>query len=192
MEAYWATCSAVPGLPQVPSLKFPLLKEGSVKSRDLTPVTIYNAQYLMGQARTGAQLTTAAKFNDAADVFRACLQAIPISVAETAEEEKEITGLIDMCREYLTFLRLELIRKSLNPDTEKARIVELAAYSTCSKLQPHTLMLILRVSMGTAFKNGNFVTAGALAKRLVQGNFQGPKKEETITQARKVLQVCET
>ncbi|CAJ1423647.1 unnamed protein product [Effrenium voratum] len=33
-EAYWATCSSLPALPQMPSLHWPLLSEGSAKSRE--------------------------------------------------------------------------------------------------------------------------------------------------------------
>lgn len=43
-EAYWATCSALPALPQMPSLHWPLLSEGSAKARDLAPKILFTPQ----------------------------------------------------------------------------------------------------------------------------------------------------
>lgn len=43
-EAYWATCSSLPALPQMPSLHWPLLSDGSAKSRDLAPKILFTPQ----------------------------------------------------------------------------------------------------------------------------------------------------
>jgi len=190
-EAYWATCTALPGLPQSPSLHYPLLAEGNAKSRDIVPVILFSVQNILEQVKEALKLTTQGKFVDAQDSFRRCLQCIPLSVAHDGEEEKQLTEMIDLCREYVNFNRLEVTRKALAPD-QVARNVELAAYLTCCKVQPSHSILSLRVAQSTAFKAKNFVTAASFAKRLITGNFgNATKPAEVVAQARKLLQVAE-
>lgn len=136
-------------------------------------------------------MTSAGKFNDALAAFRSALQSIPISVANDANEERQLTDMIEMCREYVTFARLQVTSKKLTPD-KAARQIELNAYLTCCKLQQFHQFLTLKTAMGIAFKNENFVTAASFAKRMIQGNF-GPadKHKDDVQKARQVLQICE-
>jgi len=53
-------------------------------------------------------MVTTGKFNDALNAFRSVLQAIPISVANDANEERQLTEMIDTCREYVNFTRLQV------------------------------------------------------------------------------------
>mmetsp|Transcript_59015 Transcript_59015/g.104866 ORF Transcript_59015/g.104866 Transcript_59015/m.104866 type:complete len:1226 (+) Transcript_59015:36-3713(+) len=190
-EAYWATCTSLPGMPQVPSIQWPLLSEGSVKSRELSPMILFTPQVILERVKEAHKLTTAGKFNDALAIFRAALHSIPISTAADSREEQQLTDMIDMCREYITFARLQVTAKSLTPD-KAARNIELNAYLTCCKLQPVHQLLTLRGAMITAYKAENFVTAASFAKRLIQGNFGPPEKnKDVLTQARQVAQICE-
>lgn len=52
-----------------------------------------------------------------------------------------------VCREYVNFTRLEVARKRLNPQTEVARNVEMAAYLTCCKA---SIRVRCRVCVGLA------------------------------------------
>lgn len=61
----------------------------------------------MDRAREALRLVTSGKFNDALNAFRSVLQAIPISVANDANEERQLTEMIDTCREYVNFTRLQ-------------------------------------------------------------------------------------
>lgn len=193
-EAYWATCSALPALPQMPSLHWPLLSEGSAKARDLAPKILFTPQVILDRAREALRMVTTGKFNDALNAFRSVLQAIPISVANDANEERQLTEMIDTCREYVNFTRLQVASKKLTPDTPEkvAQIIELNSYLTCCKLQPYHQFLALRGAMGACFKAENFVTAASFAKRMAQGNFGPPEKtKDDVQKARQVLQVCE-
>jgi coatomer protein complex subunit alpha (xenin) len=190
-QAYWATCSSLPGLPQSPALNWPLLASGSVKSRDLSPVLLYTVQYIHEMLKDAKQKTSAGNFKDSVVVFRSALQCIPLSFATDAKEEQMLTEMIDVCREYTNAMRLELTRKALDP-TNVARNIELAAYFTTCKLSGSHAFLALQTAMATAFKGQNFVTAASFAKRLVQGSFGGLNKPpEQVAKAKKLLQVCE-
>jgi len=190
-EAYWATCTALTGMPQVPAIHWPLLSEGSVKSREVAPMILFTAQVILERVKEAHKLTTAGKFNDALAIFRSALHSIPISTAADVREEQQLTEMIDMCREYVTFARLQVTSKALTP-AQAARSIELNAYLTCCKLQPVHQLLTLRGAMITSYKAENFVTAASFAKRLIQGNFGPPEKnKDVLTQARQVAQICE-
>jgi len=190
-QAYWATCSSLPALPQSPSLNWPLLSSGNMKGRDVCPVLLFTVQHVLDQVKDANQKTSAGNFKDALPTFRNALQCIPLSFATDAKEEQMLTEMIEVCREYTNAMRLELTRKALDP-TNVARNIELAAYFTCCKLNGSHSFLALQTAMATAFKGQNFVTAASFAKRLVQGNFSNLNKPpEQVAKAKKLLQVCE-
>jgi len=190
-QAYWATCSSLPALPQSPSLNWPLLSAGNLKSRDLAPMMLFTVQNVLGQVKEGNQKTSAGNFKDSVLIFRNALQCIPLSFANDAKDEQMLTEMIDVCREYTNAMRIELTRKALDP-TNVSRNIELAAYFTCCKLNGSHSFLALQTAMATAFKGQNFVTAASFAKRLVQGSFGGLNKPaEQVAKAKKLLQVCE-
>jgi len=185
-EAFWATCSSLPTLPQNQSLTWPLLSEGYPKSKDVTPMIMYTSKVVIDKVKEGQKLTTQGKFGEALTMFRSALQAIPLSVATDAQEEKNLTEMIEWCREYVNFTRMEVARKQLAA-TDVARNIEMAAYLTCCKVQSKTHQcLALQLAMFTSFKNSNFVTAASFAKRLVQGNW-GEQGNAIVPKARQVL-----
>mmetsp|Transcript_5230 Transcript_5230/g.13004 ORF Transcript_5230/g.13004 Transcript_5230/m.13004 type:complete len:1219 (-) Transcript_5230:59-3715(-) len=191
-QAFWATCSALPSLPQGPSLTLPILSEGNFKSRELSPLTLFTFAGVIEQVKEGYRAFTQGKFPEAMEIFRTIVQSIPLGVAKDAEEESNYNETIGICREYITATRIEVARKSLDP-SQVARNLELASYLTCCKLQPQHLMLTLRVAMSVSVKAQNFVTAASFAKRLVQGSFgNAPQTQEVVAQARKVLQLSES
>eukprot|EP00928_Gymnodinium_smaydae_P028308 TRINITY_DN2160_c0_g3_i1.p1 TRINITY_DN2160_c0_g3~~TRINITY_DN2160_c0_g3_i1.p1 ORF type:complete len:1244 (-),score=301.09 TRINITY_DN2160_c0_g3_i1:224-3895(-) len=187
--AYWAACGSLPGIPGSDSLPVAMLAEGSLKSRDLSPVILFSWASILERVKEGHRLVYAGNFAGALDLFRSVLQSIPLGVAKDAQEEQRYTEMIGICREYINAMRVEVTRKGLDPATQMARILELAAYLTCHKLQAGHNLLTLRVAMSNAFKAGNFVTAASFAKRLVQGNFEN--SAQVVDQARKLLGVCE-
>lgn len=190
-QAYWATCSSLPGLPQSPSLTYPLLSAGNYKSRDVTPFIFFQVQNVLDQVKDAHKLTSEGKFREALTIFRNALQCIPLSVANDSKEEQQLTEMIEVCKDYTLGMRIELTRKALDP-TNVARNIELAAYFTCCKLQGSHSFLALQGAMATAFKGQNFVTAASFARRILQGNFGNMKiPDESRAKARKLLQVCE-
>jgi coatomer protein complex subunit alpha (xenin) len=190
-QAYWATCSSLPGLPQSLPLQFPLLSAGNYKMRDVTPMILFSVQYILDQVKDAHKLTSEGKFKESLGIFRSALQCIPLSVASDAKEEQQLTEMIDVCRDYTIGMSLEITRKALDP-TNVARNIELAAYFTCCKLNGSHSFLALQGAMATAFKGQNFVTAASFAKRLLQGNFGNMQKPaESVAKAKKLMAVCE-
>jgi coatomer protein complex subunit alpha (xenin) len=190
-QAYWATCSTLPGLPQSPPLNWPLLTSGSLKGKDPNPVLLFSVQHVLDKVKEANGKTSSGNFKDALALFRSALQCIPLSFANDAQDEQRLTEMIEVCREYVNAMRLEIARKALSPD-QVARNIELVAYFTCCKLNGSHQFLGLQSAMAAAFKGQNFVTAAAFARRLVQGNFNNLNKPaEQVAKARKLLQVCE-
>jgi len=185
-EIYWATCSSLPGLPQMPSLNWPLLSQGHIKSKDPTPVIFYTVARILDRVREAHKLTTQGKFAEVLVIFRGILQAIPLSAANDAREEQQLTEIIEMCREYVNLCRLGVARKG----AEGGRMIELAAFMTCLQLQPTHLMLTLQLAMSNSFKAANYITAASFAKRLIQGNFPNANKD-LLAKAKQLVTVCE-
>merc|ERR1719215_23176 len=180
----------MPCLPQMQSLQWPLLSEGSPKVKDVYPIIYFSSKVIIARVKEAQKLVTGGKFADALAGFQAALQAIPLSVAADATEERNLMDMIDVCREYITFTRMEVARKQL-PPTEVARNIEMAAYLTCVKVQSKVHQcLALQLAMFTSFKNQNFLTAASFARRLIQGSW-GEQGAAIVPKARQVLAAAE-
>ena len=92
--------------------------------------------------------------------------------------------LLDISREYITAVRL----KSANAMENGVRQIELAAYLTHCNLQPAHLALTLNLAMSQAYKGGNFITAAAFARRILE---LPDGKAEFHKMAKRVLQKSE-
>jgi len=132
--------------------------------------------------------TTAGKFNEALQIFVQVMQAIPLLVVDSKKEANEAKELLGICREYITGLRMELVRKELSTaNGDPVRQAELAAYFTHCNLQVGHLILSLRSAMNCSYKIKNFQTAAAFARRLLDLD----PINEVSTQAKKVVKVAE-
>ncbi|XP_022657939.1 coatomer subunit alpha-like [Varroa jacobsoni] len=135
------------------------------------------------------QLTTAGKFQEAVEKLRSLLLHIPLMIVETKQEVIDAQQLLEVCREYIVGLSMELERKVMPKDTmeEQKRICEMAAYFTHCKLQTIHQMLTLRTAVNLFFKMKNFKTTASFGRRLLE---LGPKPEVS-QQIRKILMACE-
>lgn len=135
------------------------------------------------------QLTTVGKFQDAVEKFRHLLLSILMLSVDSKQEITEAKQLLEICREYIIGLSMEVERKSLPKATieDHKRSCEMAAYFTHVHLQPVHQILTLRTALNLFFKLKNFQTASSFAKRLLE---LGPKAD-VASQTRKVLQACE-
>ncbi|XP_034230743.1 coatomer subunit alpha isoform X1 [Thrips palmi] len=135
------------------------------------------------------QLTTGGKFIEAVEKFRALLLSIPLLVVDTKPDIVQAQQLLQICREYILGLMMELLRKDLpkNSLEEQKRNCEMAAYFTHCNLQPVHQILTLRTSLKLFFKLKNFKTAGSFARRLLE---LGPSPDLS-QQAKKFLQACD-
>lgn len=96
--------------------------------------------------------------------------------------------LLEISREYITAIRL----KNENSSSEGVRQLELSALFTHCKLQPSHVALALNLAMSQAYKAGNFITAAAFARRLMESaDVQSSGKSDLFSKAQIVLQKSE-
>jgi coatomer protein complex subunit alpha (xenin) len=95
-----------------------------------------------------------------------------------------VKELIQIAREYVLGLKMEVKRKELKEDPIRQQ--ELAAYFTNCNLQKVHTRLVLTSAMGLCFKGGNYATAAYFARLLLQTN----PNEAQAKKARQVVQAC--
>eukprot|EP01097_Dermamoeba_algensis_P008007 TRINITY_DN5184_c0_g2_i1.p1 TRINITY_DN5184_c0_g2~~TRINITY_DN5184_c0_g2_i1.p1 ORF type:complete len:749 (+),score=225.86 TRINITY_DN5184_c0_g2_i1:1466-3712(+) len=178
------------GISTAPSLSIPLNRtQSELGLRGSLPALTTNLASLIDKLKSSAyRATTEGKFGDSLTHFTNILHSIPFLVVDK-KEAKEVKELLDICREYILGLRMEVHRKELaaNP-SEKVRNIELAAYFTHCNLQPVHLMLALRSAMVISYKANCFAAASSFARRLLELN----PKPDIATQARQVVKACES
>jgi coatomer subunit alpha len=81
---------------------------------------------LIQRLQKSYELTTNGKFAEAVETFRAILLSVPLLVVDSKQEIAEAQELIEMCREYIVGLQMEVYRKELPKDTidDQKRICE--------------------------------------------------------------------
>ncbi|CAB0008469.1 unnamed protein product [Nesidiocoris tenuis] len=144
---------------------------------------------LVSKLQTCYQLTTSGKFPEAIEKFRNLLHSILFLVLDTKQQVSEAQQLLQICREYIVGLQMEIKRKELPKDTieEQKRICEMAAYFSHCNLQPVHQVLTLRTAINLFFKLKNYKTSASFARRMLE---LGPKPDVAM-QARKMLQACD-
>jgi len=173
-----ASLGVLGAAPSTPPLLAPLLRSPTMPRLALTLPSIVE------RLKAGYSVVTAGKFPEALEIFSGVLTACAVMVVSSRQEVAHLKELQGICRDYITALSLELLRKKT---TEQKRAVELAAYFTHCNLQPAHTMLSLKMAMTAAYKLKNFNTASSFARRLLELN----PKQEISTQARKVIQLCD-
>lgn len=149
------------------------------------PALVLRFPQLEEKLKLAYKATTEGKFAEALRLFLAILHAAPLIVVEQRREVDEVKELIDIVREYVLGLKLEVRRKETKDDPVRQQ--ELAAYFTNCKLQKGHLRLALMSAMTVCFKGGNFATAAHFARMLLDTN---PAAEAQAKRARQVLQAC--
>ena len=149
------------------------------------PALVLQFSQLEDKLKLAYKATTEGKFGEALRLFLSILYAAPLLVVEQRREADEVKELIDVVREYVLGLKLEVKRKEIRDDTIRQQ--ELAAYFTNCKLQRGHLRLALMSAMRACFKGGSFGTAAHFARMLLDTN---PAAEAQVKSARQVLQAC--
>ncbi|XP_033632852.1 coatomer subunit alpha-like [Asterias rubens] len=190
MQTYARARTAYLGLPSLPPLMgYPHRNWKESGSRGGLAAVSLKLGHLVQRLQSAYQLTTSGKFAEAAERFRVILLSVPLLVVDNKQEIAEAQQLINICKEYVLGLTMEIYRKEQpkgNLDDQK-RNCELAAYFTHCNLQPIHQVLTLRTALNLFFKLKNFKTAASFARRLLE---LGPKPE-VASQTRKILLACE-
>lgn len=190
LQTYSGSRTCYQGLPSLPPLfGYPHRNYKEAGARGGVPAVGVKLNNLVQRLQTAYQMTTQGKFQEAVERFRSILLTVPLLVVENKQEIAEAQQLLEICREYIVGLTMELQRKEMPKSTldEQKRIAEMAAYFTHCNLQPVHLILTLRTALNLFFKLKNYKTAASFARRLLE---LGPRPE-VAQQTRKILAACE-
>lgn len=190
LTTYSRSRTAYQGLPYLSSMHgYPHRNWKEAGAKGGLPAVGCKLNDLIQRLQSCYQLTTSGKFQEAIDRFRVLLLSCSLLSVDTKQEIVEVQQLMEICREYILGLSMELERKALPKDSldEQKRICEMAAYFTHCNLQPIHLILTLRTALNLFFKIKNYKTAASFARRLLE---LGPKPD-LAAQTRKYLQVCD-
>jgi len=190
MHTYARSRTACAGLPSTPSLfAYPHRNWKEAGAKAGLPAIGVKLNDLVQKLQIAYQLTTGGKFADAVERLHSVMLAITLLAVDTKQELTEAQQLLNICKEYMVGLNMEIARKELPKATaaQQQRLCEMAAYFTHCNLQPVHLVLTLRTALNLAFKIKNFNTAASFARRLLE---LGPKPE-VAQQTRKILQACD-
>lgn len=189
---YIGSMMSIPGIPGSGSMSVPLLANDAAghPGNESLPRTFLTMNNLITGIRSGYRSFQGGKFNDAKAAFVSVLTDIPFVVTENRSEANEIKEMLEICREYITAIR---IKGAISDNAaDPVRCTELSAYFTHCNLQPSHLLLALRSAMGTAFKFKNFISAAGFARRLLElPDMSSEKNADLRVKATKVLQKSE-
>ncbi|RCV25117.1 hypothetical protein SETIT_5G140600v2 [Setaria italica] len=148
------------------------------------PALVFTFSQMDDKLKAAYKATTEGKFPEALRQFLSILHTIPLLVVDSRREVDEVKELIQIAREYVLGLKMEVKRKELKEDPIRQQ--ELAAYFTNCNLQKVHTRLVLTSAMGLCFKGGNYATAANFARMLLENN----PNEAQAKKARQVVQAC--
>uniref|UniRef100_A0A453H749 Coatomer subunit alpha n=1 Tax=Aegilops tauschii subsp. strangulata TaxID=200361 RepID=A0A453H749_AEGTS len=148
------------------------------------PSLVFTFSQMEDRLKAAYKATTEGKFPEALRQFLNILHTIPLIVVDSRREVDEVKELIEIVREYVLGLRMELKRKELKDNVNRQQ--ELAAYFTNCKLQRVHMRLVLSNAMALCYKQKNFATAEHFARLLLENS----PNEVQAKKARQVQQQC--
>ncbi|KAI8921109.1 coatomer WD associated region-domain-containing protein [Powellomyces hirtus] len=175
MRAWQASRVYMPTNASLAPLAIPLQRQ---VDRSL-PHAAFKFSGLLAKLQEAYAATTAGRFSDALNHFKAIIHQIVLTVVARDDEAAEVQQLVDSCREYIIALRMELNKR----DQEAKRVIEMAVYFTHCQLQPAHHQLSLMAAMKACFQSRNFVMASHFAQRLLEMN-----PSPTLAQKARALQ----
>lgn len=129
----------------------------------------------------GFKLFKSNQLESSIEIFRKIIYIIATLSLTSDDEEGKCKEILDICKEYIIGLQIELTRRAL-PPTEIKRNLELAAYFTHVNLQPAHRLNALQVAMTQSFKAKNYHYASYFATEFLKIMSSGNRAE----QARKI------
>lgn len=188
--SYLGSTAFLPGLPLAPVGKSYLMRDaGKSASGKPLPSVALKTSLLLDLLQQAYRSFTSAQFVECRSNLDTVVQSIPLVVANGRNDTNDLKELLDVCREYITALR---VKAAMGETDDPSRSLELAAYFTHCNLQPAHLMLALKTAMASAFKSKNFINAASFARRLLElPDINSERHSDTRSKAQKVLQKSE-
>lgn len=125
----------------------------------------------------GYKLFKANQLEDSIQIFRKVIYIIATLSLNSNDEEEKCKEIMNICKEYILALQIELTRRAL-PATEVKRNLELAAYFSHMKLQPAHRLNALQVAMTQSFKAKNYHYASYFASEFLKIMSTGSRAEQ--------------
>lgn len=176
LEVYEAARLYVPGAEGVPPVvayvRADPTEESSLKFKPYIP----GIDSLESTLLEAFRLFKANKLQEAIDVFRSVIYTVAVSAVDNEDDEAKCKEALELCREYILGLLIELARREL-PADEVKRNLELAAYFTKAKLRPAHRVNALQVAMTQSFKKKNYALASYFAAEILKIIPLGPRAE---------------
>jgi coatomer protein complex subunit alpha (xenin) len=155
------------------------------------PVLALNLNHCVDRLKVAYKSVTDGKFGPALEQFQSILCMIPLISIDNKAQAKEAQDLVSISREYITAMRLELLRRD---EPNAVRQFELSVYFTKCELQPIHVFLGLRVAIKCGYSIKNFKITGALCRRLLELCVTAklpPNLVQSSDQIKNVLKACE-
>ncbi|KAJ3689879.1 hypothetical protein LUZ61_019043 [Rhynchospora tenuis] len=147
------------------------------------PALVFKFSQMDDKLKAAYRATTEGKFPEALRQFMSILHTIPLLVVDSRREVDEVKELIDIVKEYVLGLKMEVKRREMKDDP--VRQMELAAYFTNCKLQNVHKRLVLSSAMSICYSKKNKATAAHFATMLldISPNEAMAKKARQVIQA---------
>ena len=152
VSTFLGAAAYLPGLALTPCVKSYLVRDGAktAPGGKYFPAVCLKTSPSLELLKQAYRCFTSAQFQECRECLDKILQSIPLIVVASRTETNDLKELLDVCREYVTALR---IKAAMGATEDTARGLELAAYFTHCNLQPGHLMLALKTAMASAFKS---------------------------------------
>ncbi|RLV93860.1 Coatomer subunit alpha [Spathaspora sp. JA1] len=125
-------------------------------------------EQLEEQIKTGFKQFRGNNLEEAIKTFQDVIYTIIVVNVEDEDQEERCKEILNLCREYILGLSIELARRSLDPQ-DIQRNLELAAYFTKTQLQKaEHKMIALQVAMTQSYKYNNFGSASYFADEFLK------------------------
>lgn len=114
LQTYARSRTCFSGLPSLaPLYAYPSRNPNSNNPKLCLPAVGLRMNDLVQRLQKAYEMTTNGKFAESAEAFRSILLSVPLLVVENKQEIAEAQQLIEVCREYIVGLSMELYRKEL-------------------------------------------------------------------------------
>lgn len=150
IATFLGASSYLPGLPLLPSNRCYLIREVGKTPKPM-PAVCLKVSYVLESLKSAYRAFTAGQFTECNESLAQILDTVPLLLAGSRNEGNDLKELVDVCREYITAIRVKEEMSLVVDDIP--RTLELGAYFTHCNLQPAHLLLALKTAMATAFKN---------------------------------------
>ena len=127
MQTYARSRTVFSGLPSLsPLYAYPCRNPNQTNPKNVLPAIGLKLNDLIQRLQKAYEFTTNGKFVDAVELFRSILLSVPLLVVDNKQEIAEAQQLIEVCREYIVGLQMELHRKDLPKESieDQKRICE--------------------------------------------------------------------